>query len=917
MVDLIKKYVLIVILFLVGSSRFNLFSQIVIQNSPAIENMVEMIIGEGVQYENVSYQGDYMARAGFVNGNSTNLGLDEGIILSTGKPTNIPGPNDNCNTYYIYLSPGHPLLTSITSAEETMDASILEFDIIPESDTLRFHYVFGSEDYSVWIMNPYTRDVFGCFITGPDPAGGYYVDKNIALVPETDLSITAFNINNGFTDCGVVPTGPCNNCEYYIDNTNGASLEFNGFTVVLDAWVKVIPCETYHVFLGIADGSSIPAHTSGVFIETSDYVSPELDILVELAPSDTTNILIEGCGEAIIQFKLPSTEYSPATVSLDYSGSAVTPTAYPDGDFEETLPTEITIEEGEDTLNLYIQPVKDGIFEGDEILQIVIEYSLTCPVHYDTIELIISDYIEMSAQSSPDTNLCQGEEVELWVNVENGIPPYSYNWEGLPYANDTIFVSPSINSWYYVNVTDQCQDTIIDSIYIEVNTVPQFSLGTDTTICTGDEILLQPEQGNYPSYLWSTGDTTSSITVNQPGTYTLTVTNQCGESVDDISIEQWPYPDPNLGTDLQLCYGEIAQLQAAFGFLSYTWQDNSTQDFYPVTQSGLYYVEVEDIHGCTGTDTVVAEVASVVSFPSDTVPLCEGETVTLNAGSEFDFYTWSTGQADTNSISISQEGWYKVEVYYYYGCESEDSVYAEVFPEPDAMITGPDFLCEGDTLWLYGPEGKYQYYWNNALSTSSQLLVTMGGDYTLTLTNACGEDSDTKTINTYDLPDVDLGNDQLLFPGEVITLDAGSYDSIIWNGNVSGQYYTVSYADIDGKDSIWVDVFDGFCKNSDNIIIEVFNVKVPSLITPNGDGANDLFLPMENWSGITHHHIMVFNRWGEKLWESDNFTEGWDGRNNGKTVANGTYFWILEVWYGQDNVKKDYKGSLTVLGSGG
>jgi gliding motility-associated-like protein len=156
-----------------------------------------------------------------------------------------------------------------------------------------------------------------------------------------------------------------------------------------------------------------------------------------------------------------------------------------------------------------------------------------------------------------------------------------------------------------------------------------------------------------------------------------------------------------------------------------------------------------------------------------------------------------------------------------------------------------------------------------------------------------------------------------LLPGESVTLDAGNFQAFIWNNDPgqTGQYYTIAYENIQELDSIWVEVFDGFCKNSDDIIIEVFSVDVPNVITPNGDGFNDRFMPGEGWSGISNHTIMVFNRWGEKVWESSDFSSGWDGKNNGRLVANGTYFWILEVWYGKKDIKRVYKGSLTVLGS--
>jgi gliding motility-associated-like protein len=170
----------------------------------------------------------------------------------------------------------------------------------------------------------------------------------------------------------------------------------------------------------------------------------------------------------------------------------------------------------------------------------------------------------------------------------------------------------------------------------------------------------------------------------------------------------------------------------------------------------------------------------------------------------------------------------------------------------------------------------------------------------------------------YPLPDVDLGENVVLFQGETITLDAGNFQSYIWNSDnsLTDRYYTVAYEDIQAEDSVWVEVFDGFCKNTDEIIIEIFEVDVPNVITPNGDGSNDRFEPISGFSGINNHSMMVFNRWGEKVWESSDFVSGWDGKQNGRLVSEGTYFWVLEVYYGPDNVKRIYKGSLTVLGTG-
>ncbi|MCD4695647.1 MAG: gliding motility-associated C-terminal domain-containing protein [Bacteroidales bacterium] len=896
----------------------SLSAQIDIQTATPLEDMVEMIIGDGVYYDNVTYQGADIATAMFENGNTTNLGLEKGIILCSGNSNLIPGPNDNCWATGMNGNPGHPLLTAITSASITYDAAVLEFDFIPESDTLRFKYVFGGEKYNEWIGSSCAWDVFGCLISGPDPQGGVYSNKNIAIVPGTlNTSIATCNINYGFASCGNIPTGPCENCEFYIDITNGITLQYDGFTTVLEAWVEVMPCESYHILMGVAD-SHDHLNDAGVFIETSDYQSPIMDITVEPFPPDTTITLIEGCGEADIVFKIPDADYAPVTAYLDFSECTVNPSAFPDGDFEETLPTEVTFEEGEDSLAIHVVPVKDGIPEGDEVLKIIVEYTLTCNPKYDTIEIVISDYVDMATQTTPDTMICQGEELELWVNVENGVPAYTYEWEGLPFNDDTITVSPVVSTMYFVNVMDICQDTVADSIFVLVESAPVVNLGADTTICTGDEITLQLLQGNYNNYLWSTGDTTASITVSQPGAYTLTVTNVCGTSDDEIIISQWPYPDPNLGPDLQLCFGESAFLEAAFGFISYVWQDNSTQSFFAVENGGLYVVNVEDVNGCTGADSVFVVMANIVQLQDDTLNLCEGETVNIQANSGFQYYTWSNGEQGTDNITVDQGGWYKVSVSYSYDCPSEDSVYVDEYPHPEAHISGEDMLCEGDTIWLEAPQGKFDYYWNGELSNSPYYMVTQGGDYYLTLSNVCGEDSEMKTIQLNLLPTVDLGEDKLLFPGEEITLDAGIYDSYIWKDNPSlnQRYYTATYLEIDILDSIWVEVFDGFCKNTDDIIIEVLNVKVPNLITPNGDGFNDKFIPGEGWNGIKSHSITVFNRWGEIVWESPDFASGWDGKRNGSYVSEGTYFWILEVYFGSNNVKKIYKGTLTVLGTG-
>lgn len=1053
MIKQVTFYITLFVLIFVFTGQ-NIQSQILLSPGPTITptDMVENIVGDGIIYDNVTFQGANISRGIFNNGSSTNLGINTGIFLTSGSAYVIPGPNSSSSAGTNNGMPGNATLNGITTST-THDASVLEFDFIPESDTLRFQYVFGSEEYNEYVFSSF-NDVFGYFVTGPDPSGGFYSNKNIAVVPGTNIPVTINTVNNG---PNTPPTGPCTNCSYYTDNTGGLTLEYDGKTVVMTAFLLVVPCQTYHILIGVADaGDGI--FDSGVFIKENSFTSPKIDVQTDPYPAGVSDNMIEGCVEADIVFVLPNVEYAPLTVYFDLSGSTANPNAYPPGDFEQTIPNSITFEEGQDSAIIHVVPVKDQIIEGEEYLQIVVENTLGCIVRYDTVIFVIQDYIDMVTQPSPSTMICEGQEIQIWVNTFNGIPIYTYNWEDDNSGNDTITVSPDTTTTYTVEIFDMCLDSISDSITVIVFPLPDVNLGdtayicngdtltlhagggyisylwqdgstdstyqvtsggpyavtvtgpggceiTDTvfvtettlicdlgidtaTICIGESIVFTPGEGftsylwqngetgssltatttgNYwvqvtksgctvsdsvylfvddpdlnlsigndttickndyitlhplfgvvgNSYYWSTGDSSYSISVTQPGTYTLNLESGCGVGTASIDISNWPVPQPNLGPDTNLCYGGAFTLEAPFGFTSYTWQDGSDVSYYDVTEPGVYYVTVEDYHGCPGTDTVVVDIGSIVDLGEDTLILCTGDVITLDASSEFDYYTWNTGVFGVESIDLTTGGWYKVSVNYIYGCPSEDSVYVDEYPIPAAAIVGDDHLCAGDTIWLGAPEGAFDYYWNNQLSNETTFVVTQGGTVTLKLVNVCGEDTDQKAITYNELPNVYLGEDVVLFPGENVNLDAGDYLSYLWNDNtaLTSRYYLVNYTDSSVPDSIWVEVNDGNCKNTDAIVIEMFNIKIPNVITPNGDGENDIFVPMD-MSGINNHTITVFNRWGEKVWESNDFASGWDGKRNGKYVAEGTYYYILEVSYGPENLNKAYKGTLSVLGTG-
>jgi len=227
------------------------------------EMLVENIVGEGVQFTNVQYQGGELSKGIFTNGYSTNLGIDGGIILCTGYASILQGPNFNTGATGVNGTPGDATLTGM-AGQPTFDAAVLEFDVIPGSDTLYLKYVFGSEEYPEYVLNSY-NDVFGFFVTGPNPDGGEYANKNIAIVPGSDpeVYVSITTINN------VIPSYP----EFYVDNTGGLTIEYDGFTTVLTAWLKIVPYEQYHIKMAIADASD-EILDSGVCLEENSLFTP-------------------------------------------------------------------------------------------------------------------------------------------------------------------------------------------------------------------------------------------------------------------------------------------------------------------------------------------------------------------------------------------------------------------------------------------------------------------------------------------------------------------------------------------------------------------------------------------------------------------------------------------------------------------
>ena len=251
-------------------------AQLIVDNTtqtPA-QLVQNVLLGSGISVSNVTFNGSASNAAmvrdqvgHFLNGSATNIGLNNGIILSTGKATVAIGPNDTSGktSPSIYPMTGDADLGAIASASINTKA-IIEFDFVPIGQNLSFSFVFGSEEYLEFV-NAGFNDVFGFFLSGPGIVGPYTGGAtNIALVPATTTPISIDNVNN------------VSNSTFYVNNGNGSTptlnptIQFDGFTTVLTANSTVQCGETYHIKIAIANvGDS--SLDSAVFLQAGSFSS--------------------------------------------------------------------------------------------------------------------------------------------------------------------------------------------------------------------------------------------------------------------------------------------------------------------------------------------------------------------------------------------------------------------------------------------------------------------------------------------------------------------------------------------------------------------------------------------------------------------------------------------------------------------
>ena len=426
-----------------------------------------------------------------------------------------------------------------------------------------------------------------------------------------------------------------------------------------------------------------------------------------------------------------------------------------------------------------------------------------------------------------DTLICPEDSLVLDAQTAGA----SYLWQDGSTKNNFTVSSPGT---FWVEVTNACgSDT--DTIDIGNIPVPELNLGNDTVLCPG-QLLILDATITGASYLWQDNSIDSIFTVSSAGFYWVEVTSieGCFQS-DSITTSYSVPPDIALGNDTLLCQGDELILDVTTPGAIYQWQDNSTSSSYTISGPGLFWVEVTNTDGCSGSDSIVIDfsVPPAVSLGNDTT-LCEGQSLQLIVNIPGVTYAWQDNSTDS-VFTVSSPGLYWIKITNGDGCSSSDSVTIEV-EIFEAKFEYAEVPCTNQIQFINLSSDTSSSFWDFGDGATSH------------------ENNPSHTYQTNEKYRVIL----------IINPDSTCADTV----------QAVIPFEIDAA--------------ADTLFI-------PNVFTPNGDGKNDYFEILgANNPCVSANKLTIYSRWGKKVFESEGNRLTWDGTKNENILTSGVYFYVLE-----------------------
>jgi len=546
-----------------------------------------------------------------------------------------------------------------------------------------------------------------------------------------------------------------------------------------------------------------------------------------------------------------------------------------------------------------------------------------------------------------DTTICFGDTLQLSVSNLN-LNTYSWypnmNLSDSSIFNPKSFAKDSIE--YYVIVTDINDCASKDSVTIQV-LLPNVDYPNKYNLCLGDTLSVNYTSDTSYNYLWLPGTSLSDSTIPNPVIsakdsiiYFVLVQDKvfgC-TNYDTLNVNVRPLPIVYAGPDDQLCFGDSTFIGfQGSGSDSFLWSPTIglndsliSSPWVKATATSNYILFVTDTNGCINSDTMTLTVLPlpVISLAALTSPICRGDSLQMPIVTDGVSYLWTPSQGISNTtvlspmVSPSQSTTYYVRVTGSNTCISLDSIQINVDTIPVLIISSDTTICIGDTIQLY-VAGADDFTWKPDQWLTDPFVASPSSDpqetitYTVTGFNQlCSSIPKSVTIVVLDLPIIDAGNNVVIEKGQSVQLNGTGGTVYSWfpdtdldNSNLADplanpadttKYYLIGTNDVG-------------CQNLDSVIVFVIpspeDINIPGGFSPNGDDNNDKFFVMvEN---VSSFKFIVFNRWGEKLFETNSSDNGWDGTHRGVPVNAGVYVYYVEVVSSGNKIQK--YGNVTLI----
>ncbi len=620
----------------------------------------DVLLGEGVEILNIQFEGSDKA-VGYFNSATSNIGLEEGIVLTTGvaasEGANVgivePGSMEaSANNQSTATDSDIELLAE---GEDIFNLTKYTITFVPSSDRLSFRYVFASEEYPEFGCTPY-NDFFGFFISGPGFSGVYENGgENIALIPGTNQAVAINNIH---------PQNPLNPActpvftEFFNDNDGTGNLPvYDGYLDIFTAEAEVVPCETYTIKLVIADISDAQ-RDSGVFFEAKSFNSKGFQVSANSQALDGT--LIEGCTEGSFNITIEEAEATDLIIDYQMVGDAVNGVDY------ETISGTISIPAGQTSVSIPVSPIADSNIEAVEGIGLDIQIN-DCT--RDTFFLYLRDPELETPDLGDDLVICGGASVDLDGTIDaSSVVGESFSSSSAPVVIlGPIGSNPPTPAFMDIEVSGfnppQLREGLINQVCINFGHSAPEDLDIYLYAPGGQFMLLSSDNGaggsDYTNTCFSPTASNSIINGSAPFTGTFAAEGNWeplwfGDSpvngiwrlmaIDDESgftgaIQSWSI-DFNSTFEVNYSWSPVDDL---------TCSDCPNPTATP-SSTTEYTLTVSDSYGCETSDDVTITV--IDSYAAPVVNCTNISTSSIT-------FTWDAiPNADNYEVNVNNDGWF-------------------------------------------------------------------------------------------------------------------------------------------------------------------------------------------------------------------------------------------------------------------